>query len=88
MGNFLFINRVAINPPRGKTDVTFRAGLNVIRATLMEETSREGQDSQPGIRNSVGKTTFCHLLNYGLGKSSFLNRDKAFGKKHSNHMIY
>jgi hypothetical protein len=81
MGKFLFINRVAVNPPKGKTDVTFRAGLNVIRATLITDISEETKDSQPGIRNSVGKTTFSHLLDYGLGKSSFLNKDKVFGRK-------
>ncbi|GGA49817.1 DUF2326 domain-containing protein [Paenibacillus physcomitrellae] len=81
MGNFLFINRVAVNPPKGKTDVTFRGGLNVIRATLISEASEDSKDSQPGIRNSVGKTTFAHMLDYGLGKSLFLNKDKALGRK-------
>lgn len=80
MGKCLFINRVAVNPPKGKTDVTFRAGLNVVRATLITDTPEE-KDSQPGIRNSVGKTTFSHLLDYGLGKSNFLNKDKVFGRR-------
>ncbi|EBK2059925.1 hypothetical protein AAL85_24320, partial [Salmonella enterica subsp. enterica serovar Typhi] len=81
MGKILFINRVAVNPPKGKTDVTFRAGLNVVRATLIANNLKEMGENQPGIRNSVGKTTFAHLLDYGLGKSNFLYKDKAYGRK-------
>lgn len=97
MAKSLFINRVALNPPKGKVDVTFRAGLNVIRAILTNtsDKSNKSQDetgnvndptvkvsvNQPGTRNSVGKTTFVHLLDYGLGKSTFLSKDKAYGRK-------
>ncbi|MFB5759152.1 hypothetical protein [Paenibacillus medicaginis] len=86
MGKSLYINRIAINPPKGKTDVTFRTGLNIIRAVLYEEINvvneaNVHQGNLPGTRNSVGKTTFVNLLDYGLGKGKFLGKDKVYGRK-------
>lgn len=81
MGTSLFIHRVAINPPKGKTDVTFREGLNVIRAVLHEKLAEQETRNQPGTRNSVGKTTFVHLLDYGLGRTNFLTKDKTYGRQ-------
>jgi len=81
MAKSLFINRVTLNPPKGKSDVTFKPGLNVIRAVLADTISIEDEERQPGTRNSVGKTTFVNLLDYGLGKTNFLPRDKVSGRK-------
>lgn len=83
MANPFYINRIAVNPPIGKADVTFRAGLNIIRAVLTDDISTTEQTEErerPGIRNSVGKTTFVHLLDYGLGKTTFLPKDKKYGR--------
>jgi uncharacterized protein YydD (DUF2326 family) len=79
MGNSLYIHRVTVNPPIGKADVILRPGLNVVRAVLIDK--KEEDNNQIGSRNSVGKSTFIHLIDYGLGKDNFLSINKETGRK-------
>lgn len=69
----LFINYVGTLPIKGKVDVQLRKGLNVVFA----EKILNGEDNGP--RNSLGKSTFVKLIDYGLGSTNFLQKhqDKA-----------
>lgn len=77
MENNLFINRLCVYPYlEKKLDVTFRKGLNIIRADLFQESGNADNNQGQGSRNSVGKTTFVNLIDYGLGKEEFIPKDK------------
>ncbi|AVQ47463.1 DUF2326 domain-containing protein [Clostridium botulinum] len=78
MNSPLYINRIALRNPMGKCDVTLRKGLNVI---LSDDVS-VGNSSREKIetRNSTGKTTFIHLIDYALGKERFINNVNEFNK--------
>jgi len=78
MANTLYIHRVTVNPPIGKADVILRPGLNIVRAVLVEIEAVE--NNQIGSRNSVGKSTFIQLIDYGLGKDNFLSSNKEKGR--------
>ncbi|MBD8074069.1 hypothetical protein COL48_12300 [Bacillus toyonensis] len=68
MKNTLFINRVTTEPKINKFDVQLTKGLNIIFA----------QDvGGKGAVNSVGKSTFVKLIDYGLGSNSFLKSESA-----------
>ncbi|MFK4475368.1 hypothetical protein ABH897_005157 [Paenibacillus sp. RC73] len=82
MANSLYIHRVTVNPPIGKADVILRPGLNVVRAVLVDKEALD--NNQIGSRNSVGKSTFIHLIDYGLGKDNFLNSNKETGRNKLN----
>ncbi|MBT2764811.1 DUF2326 domain-containing protein [Paenibacillus sp. ISL-20] len=73
MGQFLFLNRLVVHPSDKVIDVTFRKGLNIVLAVDV------GTDTAQ-TRNSVGKSTFINLINYGLGSSNFLPNDKKAAK--------
>ncbi|REE84561.1 uncharacterized protein YydD (DUF2326 family) [Paenibacillus taihuensis] len=61
--NSLFINRITTQPQLNGFDVVLRKGLNIVYA----------QDiGGLGSINSVGKSTFVNLLNYGLGSNTFI----------------
>ncbi|MBU5672196.1 DUF2326 domain-containing protein [Paenibacillus brevis] len=69
----LFINRLLVHPSEKEIDITFRKGLNIILAKDIEDVNIQ-------TRNSVGKTTFVDLIDYGLGRESFLPDDKQNAK--------
>lgn len=62
----LYLHRVFLHPPVKNEDTTFRPGLNVIWA----------EPDESGSANSVGKTTLVDLIDYGLGKTEFIPKDK------------
>jgi|GEM_PF-4815595 len=62
----LYLHRVLLDPPVYNEDTTFRPGLNIIWA----------ESTAAGQANSVGKTTLKNLIDYGLGKTDFLPKDK------------
>ncbi|PES95231.1 hypothetical protein CN510_15815 [Priestia megaterium] len=63
MENTLFVNRLTTQPAVNNFDVTLRKGLNIILAKDI---------GGKGAVNSVGKSTFVRLIDYGLGSNSFL----------------
>ncbi|QLK09678.1 DNA double-strand break repair Rad50 ATPase (plasmid) [Priestia megaterium] len=63
MENTLFVNRLTTQPVVNNFDVTLRKGLNIILAKDI---------GGKGAVNSVGKSTFVRLIDYGLGSNSFL----------------
>lgn len=63
----LFIKRILVNPELGKCDVTFRSGVNIIWAENVTQ-----ENSGADFRNSVGKTTFIHLVDYLMGKKEYI----------------
>ncbi|MFS1516397.1 DUF2326 domain-containing protein [Bacillus sp. SCS-151] len=65
----LYVNYVCTQPIKGKVNVILRKGLNVIRAEKLESS----EDNGP--RNSLGKSTFVRLLDYGLARTDFLQKD-------------
>lgn len=67
MNSPLYINRIVLSPKMGKCDVTLRKGLNVI---LFDDVSDLIVEVE--TRNSTGKTTFIHLIDYALGKEKFI----------------
>ncbi|KYG93729.1 DUF2326 domain-containing protein [Paenibacillus jamilae] len=73
MVNSLYLNRLLVYPSEKEIDVTFRKGLNII---LAKDAGTENNNT----RNSVGKSTFIDLINYGLGKENFLADDKKAAK--------
>lgn len=64
----IFIKRILVNPKLGKCDVAFRDGVNILWAENVL-TADKGAD----FRNSVGKTTFVHLIDYLLGKKQYIS---------------
>ncbi|QSF36396.1 DUF2326 domain-containing protein (plasmid) [Priestia megaterium] len=68
MKNSLFISRVTTEPKLNNFDVTLRKGLNIIYAKDI---------GGKGSVNSVGKSTFVKLVNFGLGSNVFLNSKTA-----------
>ncbi|WP_045521372.1 DUF2326 domain-containing protein [Neobacillus niacini] len=71
----LFINYVGTLPIKGKADVGLRKGLNVVFA----EKILDGENSGP--RNSLGKSTFVNLIDYGLGSNSFFQKRQVKARK-------
>lgn len=67
MNSPLYINRIVLSPKMGKCDVTLRKGLNVILSDDVSDLNVEVE-----TRNSTGKTTFIHLIDYALGKEKFI----------------
>ena len=63
----IFIERILVSPELGKCDVTFRNGTNIIWA---ENVTQENNGAD--FRNSVGKTTFIHLIDYLMGKKEYI----------------
>jgi len=68
----IFIKRILVNPKLGKCDVSFREGVNILWAENVM-TADKGAD----FRNSVGKTTFVHLIDYLLGKKQYITNTFA-----------
>lgn len=64
----LFIKYVGTLPIKGKAKVTLRKGLNVVFAEKVID------DENDGPRNSLGKSTFIRLIDYGLGSTNFLQK--------------
>lgn len=62
----LYIRRVFLDPPVHNEDTTFKPGLNVIWA----------ESRETGPANSVGKTSLKELIDFGLGKTNYLPKDK------------
>lgn len=56
-----------INPELGKCDVSFRDCVNIIWAENITH-----ENSGADFRNSVGKTTFIHLIDYLMGKKQYI----------------
>lgn len=82
MNTPLYINRILVYPKLGRCDVTLRKGLNVIISedvlNVNEESDNEDEnnsDNKISLEsiNSTGKTTFVHLIDYALGKNSFID---------------
>ncbi|MCT6916483.1 MAG: hypothetical protein M3000_15390 [Bacillus wiedmannii] len=71
----LFINYVGTLPIKGKADVQLHKGLNVIFA----EKVLNVEDSGP--RNSLGKSTFVNLINYGLGSTNLFQKRQVKARK-------
>lgn len=78
----LFINYIGTLPVKGRADVTFRKGLNVVFADKVLNGEKNGP------RNSLGKTTFVKLIDYGLGSTSFFQKQQAKARKELfNHQL-
>ncbi|AQS43104.1 hypothetical protein LSG23_03460 [Bacillus velezensis] len=78
----LFINHLCTQPIKGKVNVFLRKGLNVIRA------EKVGSNEDSGPRNSLGKSTFVKLLDYGLARTQFLqNNDKIAKRELKEHYL-
>ena len=84
MNNPLYINRILVHPKMGRCDVTFRQGLNVILSEDVLNISEEitdqndknlNENKSMDLRNSTGKTTFIHLVEYAFGKDSFIDNE-------------
>lgn len=69
----LYLNRLVVYPSDKKIDVTFRSGLNIVLAI---DTGNDTAET----RNSVGKSTFVDLIDYGLGSTEFLPEEKKAAK--------
>ncbi|SMF90476.1 Uncharacterized protein YydD, contains DUF2326 domain [Paenibacillus uliginis N3/975] len=80
MTKSLFINRLLVYPSEKEIDITFRKGLNIILAEDIGDVNIQ-------TRNSVGKTTFVDLIDFGLGRESFLPDDKKSAKIRMEKMI-
>lgn len=70
--NSVYIERLMVNPKLGKCDVSFRNGVNVIWAENVAKITT-GAD----FRNSVGKTTFVHLIDFLFGRSQYIKNPVA-----------
>lgn len=73
----LFINRITMKPIMGRCDVSFRSGLNIVRAIISKK-NIDLIENPSGIRNSVGKTTFVDLVDYALGKETFIENTNEY----------
>lgn len=80
MTKSLFINRLLVYPSEKEIDITFRKGLNIILAEDIGDVNIQ-------TRNSVGKTTFVDLIDFGLGRESFLPDDKKSAKIRMEKMV-
>ncbi|PAD93585.1 DUF2326 domain-containing protein [Shouchella clausii] len=70
-----FINSIVIQPLIGKVNIKLRKGLNIIRADKVQT------EIDSGPRNSLGKSTFVKLIDYGLGRTNFLNKNDRIAKR-------
>lgn len=78
----LFINYIVTQPIKGKVNLKLRNGLNIIRAEKVEA------EIDSGPRNSLGKSTFVKLIDYGLGRTDFLSKNDHIAKRElSNHYL-
>lgn len=89
MNNPLYINRICLHPKIGRCDVTFRQGLNVvISEDVVDNLENIDESKQDNLnnsihkesRNSTGKTTFVHLIDYSLGKEFFIDNENSENK--------
>lgn len=71
----LYINYVCTQPIKGKVNVSLRKGLNVIRAEKLKSSGNHGP------RNSLGKSTFVKLIDYGLARTNFLHKNDRIAVK-------
>ncbi|MEK4701824.1 DUF2326 domain-containing protein [Solibacillus sp. FSL R7-0668] len=78
----LYINYIGTLPIKGKADVTLRRGLNVVFAEKVIV------DEDDGPRNSLGKSTFIRLIDYGLGSTNFFQKKQTRARqKLNNHYL-
>ena len=94
MNNPLYLNRILVYPSLGKCDVSFRQGLNVVLSEdILELNKSEDVNDQKELRNtrnSTGKTTLIHLIDYMLGKTDFVrgtNREEVGVFKEHHAMV-
>ena len=78
----LYINYIGTLPIKGKADVTLRRGLNVVFAEKVIV------DEDDGPRNSLGKSTFIRLIDYGLGSTNFFQKKQTRARQKLNHHYY
>ena len=63
-----YIEHLMVYPKLGRCDVSFRNGINVVWAEDVTKQKKSSAD----FRNSVGKTTFVHLIDYLFGRKKYI----------------